>query len=78
MPLAELLAIQFVLPSIPRVVALLLSELDQAEPNLRKVNQLISTDLALTARLLQRACQRRQLRARQRRHLRPLPRRLLR
>ncbi|NBT53655.1 MAG: HDOD domain-containing protein, partial [Betaproteobacteria bacterium] len=55
MPLAELLAIQFVLPSIPRVVALLLSELDQAEPNLRKVNQLISTDLALTARLLQRA-----------------------
>jgi len=55
MPLAELLAIQFVLPSIPRVVALLLSELDQAEPDLRKVNQLISTDLALTARLLQRA-----------------------
>ena len=55
MPLAELLAIQFVLPSIPRVVALLLSELDQAEPDLRKVNQLISTDLALTARVLQRA-----------------------
>ena len=53
MQLAELLATQFVLPSIPRVVALLLSELDQAEPDLRRVNQLISTDMALTARLLQ-------------------------
>ena len=52
MTLDTLLARQFVLPSIPRVVALLLSELDQPRPDLRRVNQLISTDPALTVRLL--------------------------
>lgn len=53
MKLNVLLASQFVLPSIPKVVALLLSELDRDEPDLKKVTQLISTDLALTTRLLQ-------------------------
>lgn len=53
MTLDALLAKRFVLPSIPRVVALLLSQLDQPEPDLRRVNQLISTDPALTVRLLQ-------------------------
>ncbi|MEI6759887.1 MAG: HDOD domain-containing protein [Betaproteobacteria bacterium] len=53
MTLEALLAKRFVLPSVPRVVALLLSELDQPEPDLRRVNQLVSTDPALTVRLLQ-------------------------
>ena len=53
MELNALLASQFVLPSIPKVVALLLSELDRDEPDLKKVTQLISTDPALTTRLLQ-------------------------
>ncbi len=50
--LQALLASQFTLPSIPKVVALLLSELDREEPDLKKITQLISTDPALTARLL--------------------------
>ena len=53
MELQALLATQFVLPSIPKVVALLLSELAREEPDLRKVSQLVSTDPALTTRLLQ-------------------------
>jgi HD-like signal output (HDOD) protein len=53
MELNALLASQFVLPSIPQVIALLLNELEQDEPNLMRISQLISTDLALTARLLQ-------------------------
>lgn len=53
MELNALLASQFVLPSIPKVLALLLSELDRDEPDLKKVTQLISTDPALTIRLLQ-------------------------
>ena len=52
MNLSELLALEFHLPSIPRVVALLLNELDQPEVDLKKVNQLIATDPALTTRLL--------------------------
>jgi HD-like signal output (HDOD) protein len=52
MNLNALLARQFNLPSIPKVVALLLNELDRKEIDLRKVSQLISTDLALTTRLL--------------------------
>lgn len=55
MNLKELLARQFNLPSIPKVVALLLSELDRNEVDLQKVNQLISTDPALTTRLLRLA-----------------------
>jgi HD-like signal output (HDOD) protein len=55
MELNALLASKFVLPSIPQVVALLLSELEQDEPSLMKISRLISTDLALTTRLLQTA-----------------------
>ena len=55
MELNALLASQFVLPSIPKVVALLLNELERDEPDLKKVTQLISTDPALTTRLLQTA-----------------------
>ena len=53
MTLSALLDHQFNLPSIPRVVALLLAELDQPEVNLLRVTQLISADPALTTRLLQ-------------------------
>ncbi len=53
MQLNALLASQFVLPSIPKVVALLLSELERAEPDLKRISQLVSTDPALTTRLLQ-------------------------
>jgi HD-like signal output (HDOD) protein len=55
MELSALLAHPFVLPSIPKVIALLLGELDREQPDLRKVSQLISTDPALTTRLLQAA-----------------------
>ncbi|MFZ3221420.1 MAG: HDOD domain-containing protein [Rhodoferax sp.] len=55
MKLNALLALQFNLPSIPKVVALLLTELDRKEVDLRKVTQLISSDPALTTRLLQMA-----------------------
>ncbi len=55
MILSALLALQFNLPSIPKVVALLLSELARKEADLRKITQLISTDPALTTRLLQLA-----------------------
>ncbi len=53
MELKTLLASQFELPSIPKVLALLLSELERDEPDLKKINQLVSTDPALTTRLLQ-------------------------
>jgi len=55
MKLSALLEHQFTLPSIPRMVALLLSELERPEVDLKKINQLISTDPALTTRLLQLA-----------------------
>lgn len=55
MDLKALLSSQFVLPSIPKVAALLLSELDRPAPDLRKITQHISTDPALTTRLLQLA-----------------------
>ncbi len=55
MELNALLAAPIVLPSIPRVIALLLSELDREVPDLRKITQLISTDPVLTTRVLQRA-----------------------
>jgi HD-like signal output (HDOD) protein len=53
MELNALLAMQFALPSIPKVVALLLSELEREEADLRKITQLISTDPALTTRVLE-------------------------
>lgn len=55
MTLGEVLSQQFDLPSIPRVVALLLNEFEHAEIDLRRVSQLISTDPALTTRLLRLA-----------------------
>lgn len=53
MELNAIVAMQFALPSIPKVVALLLAELDRPEPDLRRINQLIGTDPALTTRLMQ-------------------------
>ena len=55
MKLSALLEQQFNLPSIPKVVALLLTELGRAEVDLSKVTRLISTDPALTTLLLQLA-----------------------
>ena len=55
MELSALLASQIVLPSIPRVIALLSSDLKRDQPDLSKVTQSISTDPALTTRLLQMA-----------------------
>ena len=55
MKLNELLELQFNLPSIPKVVALLLTELERKELDLRKITQLISTDPSLTTRLLRLA-----------------------
>ena len=55
MTLEELLASNAALPSIPKVIALLLNELDQTEPDLRKITQLINTDPVLASRLLRLA-----------------------
>jgi HD-like signal output (HDOD) protein len=55
MKISALLEQQFNLPSIPKVVALLLMELDRPEVDLLRVTQLIRTDPALTTRLLQLA-----------------------
>ncbi len=55
MELPALLASSEALPSIPKIVALLLNELDQEEPSLRKISQLINTDPVLVARLLRLA-----------------------
>ena len=55
MELNVLLALPAVLPSMPRVVALLIAELARDEPNLRRVNQLIGSDPALAARVLEQA-----------------------
>lgn len=55
MELTALLASPIVLPSIPKVIALLLSELDREVPDLKNITQLISTDPALTTRVLQTA-----------------------
>ncbi|WP_312759342.1 HDOD domain-containing protein [Pulveribacter sp.] len=55
MDLPTLLAQPLALPSVPRVVALLMSALAAPEPDLRRVNQLFATDPALAARLLEEA-----------------------
>jgi HD-like signal output (HDOD) protein len=55
MNINELLVRQFNLPSIPKVVALLLNELDRPEVDLKRVNQLIGTDPALTTQILRLA-----------------------
>ena len=55
MELKALLELPVAMPSIPKVIALLMTNLDRPEPDLKKVTQLISTDPALTTRLLQLA-----------------------
>jgi len=55
MELNALLAQPVSLPSLPRAVALLMSELAHAEPSLRRLNQFFGTDPALAARLLELA-----------------------
>ena len=55
MQLATLLSLRIALPSVPRVEALLLGELVQPEPDLRRVVQWVNTDPALTLRLLMAA-----------------------
>lgn len=55
MELNVLLAIPVALPSLPRAVALLMSELAQTTPNMRRLNQLFATDPALAGRLLEQA-----------------------
>lgn len=55
MELNVLLEQPITLPSLPRVVALLMNELGSAEPSLRRLNQFFSADPVLAARLLQEA-----------------------
>ncbi|AOG21578.1 HDOD domain-containing protein [Acidovorax sp. RAC01] len=55
MELNALLAHPAALPSLPRAVALLMSELAHPEPSLRRLNQFFGTDPALAARLLELA-----------------------
>ena len=55
MELNALLAQPVALPSLPRTVALLMSELAHEEPSLRRLNQLFGTDPALAGRLLEGA-----------------------
>ena len=53
--LEGLLAQRFLMPSVPRVVALLLTELTASHPDLRRIDQLLATDPALGLRVLQAA-----------------------
>lgn len=55
MKLADLLLQRLVVPSVPRVVALLLPELAASQPDLRRIDQLMATDPALGLHLLQAA-----------------------
>ncbi len=55
MTLSELLAHPSALPSIPKAVSALLAELDQDEPDLRRLTQILNTDPVLAARMLQLA-----------------------
>ncbi|MFZ5565888.1 MAG: HDOD domain-containing protein [Pseudomonadota bacterium] len=52
MELLQLIQSPGALPSIPRVVALVLSELDSDEPDLRKIGMQLKEDPIMTARLL--------------------------
>jgi HD-like signal output (HDOD) protein len=52
MHIHDLLQSQSALPSIPKVVAMVLSELNRDEPDARVVSQLINSDLGLAARML--------------------------
>ncbi len=55
MELHTLVATPCALPSMPRIVALLLAELAQPQPQLQRLNQLFGGDPALAARLLEQA-----------------------
>lgn len=55
MQLEELLAKAKALPSIPRVVSDVMSELNKEEPDARKIGEMVSTDPGLTARMLKLA-----------------------
>jgi len=55
MDLAALLSPRFVIPSAPRLVALLSAELSRTQPDLRRIDQLIGSDPALATRVLQAA-----------------------
>lgn len=52
MELLQLIQSPGALPSIPRVIALVLSELDSDEPDLRKIGMQLKEDPIMTARLL--------------------------
>ncbi|MGB7990506.1 MAG: HDOD domain-containing protein, partial [Candidatus Methylophosphatis roskildensis] len=53
--LDELLSCEPAFPNIPRVVALVVSEANRSEPDLRKLSQWIGSDPGLAARALQMA-----------------------
>jgi HD-like signal output (HDOD) protein len=55
MQLEELIAQAKALPSIPKVVSDVLSELDKDEPDARRISELVATDPGLTARMLKLA-----------------------
>ena len=52
MELLQLIQSPGALPSIPRVIALVMSELDSDEPDLRKIGMQLKEDPIMTARLL--------------------------
>lgn len=52
MKLEALLATDALIPSVPKAVAQILAELQRDEPDLRRVNTLLSTEVGLTVRLL--------------------------
>lgn len=52
MTLEDLLAIDALIPSLPEAVTRILGELRQEEPDLRRVNQLLSGEVGLTVRVL--------------------------
>lgn len=53
--LSDLIAKELALPSLPKLIALLMSELDKAEPDLKNITLWVSTDPALTCQVLQLA-----------------------
>jgi HD-like signal output (HDOD) protein len=55
MIIGELLELNLSLPGEPKIIALLLSELNQSKVDLKRVNQLVGTDPAMTWRVLQQA-----------------------
>lgn len=52
MQLEELLESPVALPSVPRIIAMVLNELNQEDPSLRVISQLINSDVGLAARLI--------------------------